>query len=68
MSITEKVLSLHKTLHIVQTRFLDGDEVLVNFSDGTAAVYEMEELEKLRPAAKKVSSQGSQKGQPTFAA
>jgi hypothetical protein len=60
---------MRKTLHIVQTSVLDGDEVLVNFSDGTAAIYEAEELEKLRPAPKeKVSTQRTPNGQPTFAA
>jgi hypothetical protein len=41
-------------LHIITTTFLDGNEVLVKFSDGTAAVFEAEELEKLRPAPKRV--------------
>jgi hypothetical protein len=52
--ITEKVMSSRKTLHIIETSILDGNEVLVNFSDGTAAIYEMDELEKLRPAPKKI--------------
>jgi hypothetical protein len=34
------------------TSYLEGDEVLVGFSDGTAAIYEAEELEKLRPTPK----------------
>jgi hypothetical protein len=42
----------HKPLHIITTRFLDGNEVLVGFSDGTAAIFEAEELEKLRPRPK----------------
>jgi hypothetical protein len=42
-----------KPLHIVETSFLDGNEVLVGFSDGTAAIYEAEELEKLRPIRKR---------------
>lgn len=41
-----------KALHIVTTRFLEGNEVFVRFSDGTAAIYEAEELEKLRPKPK----------------
>jgi hypothetical protein len=41
-----------KALHIVTTKFLEGNEVFVRFSDGTAAIYEAEELEKLRPKAK----------------
>jgi len=67
--ITEKLVSMRRTLHIVQTRFLDGGEVLVNFSDGTAAIYEAEELEKLRLAPKEIIRDGwAAGGQPTFAA
>ena len=52
--ISEQMMTTttRKPLHIVDTTFLDGNEVLVSFSDGTAAVYEAEELEKLRPAPK----------------
>ena len=42
-----------KHIHIIATSFLEGNEVLVRFSDGTAAIYEAEELEKLRPAPKR---------------
>jgi hypothetical protein len=42
-----------KPLHIVDTNFLEGNDVLVRFSDGTSAIYEAEELEKLRPSAKR---------------
>jgi hypothetical protein len=45
-------LSARKPLHIVSTTFLDGNDVLVGFSDGTTAIYEAEELEKLRPSPK----------------
>lgn len=49
-----------KALHIITTRFLEGNEVFVRFSDGTAAIYEAEELEKLRPKPKQrlTESQG----------
>ena len=47
-----KALGARKPLHIVATNFLDDHNVLVGFSDGTAAIYEPEELEKLRPAQK----------------
>jgi hypothetical protein len=43
---------VRKALHIVSTTFLAGNEVLVGFSDGTGAIYEAEELEKLRPTPK----------------
>jgi hypothetical protein len=43
-----------KALHIVTTKFLEDNEVFVRFSDGTAAIYEAEELEKLRPKAKHI--------------
>jgi hypothetical protein len=39
-------------LLIISTSFLAGNEVLVGFSDGSAAIYDAEELEKLRPAPK----------------
>lgn len=42
-----------KALHIVSTTFLEGNEVLVGFSDGTEAIYEADELEKLRPTPKR---------------
>jgi hypothetical protein len=67
--ITERLLSLRKTLHIVQTSFLDGNEVLVRFSDGTAAIYEAEELEKLRPSPKQmVEDRRVPESRPTYAA
>jgi len=50
--IAFKSMSKRKPLHIITTSFLDGNEVLVGFSDGTSAIYEAEELEKLRPVAK----------------
>jgi hypothetical protein len=49
-----RAMSTHKPLHIVDTSFLDGNDVLVRFSDGSAAIYEAEELEKLRPTPKQM--------------
>lgn len=43
-----------KPLHILTTKFLEGNEVLVQFSDGSAAIFEAEELEKLRPTPKRM--------------
>ena len=40
--------SERKPFHILTTKFLEDNEVLVHFSDGTAAIFEAEELEKLR--------------------
>jgi len=40
--------------HILSTTPLQGNEILVNFADGSSAIYEIEELEKLRPTAKKI--------------
>jgi hypothetical protein len=48
-----------RLLHILATSALAGDEVLVHFSDGSSAIYEMEELEKLRPTPKKVYAAGA---------
>ena len=57
-----------KTLHIVTTSFLQDNEVLVRFSDGTAAIYEAEELEKLRPRVKqKLPNQPHGGDQPQYA-
>jgi hypothetical protein len=50
--IWDEGMSARKPLHIITTTFLEGNEVLVRFSDGTAAIYEAEELEKLRPTRK----------------
>ncbi len=47
-------MSATKLLHILSTDVLDEDEVLVRFSDGTTAVYESAEFEKLRPRRKEV--------------
>jgi hypothetical protein len=52
--IAEKVKCAQKPLHIITTNFLNGNEVLVGFADGTAAIFEAEELEKLRPRPKHV--------------
>ncbi len=52
--ILEKLKSAHKPLHIIATDPLQGNEVLVRFSDGSAAIYEAEELEKLRPTPKQL--------------
>jgi hypothetical protein len=54
--IFDKAKYARKPLHIVTTSFLEGDEVLVEFSDGTAAIYAAEELEKLRPTPKRTPS------------
>jgi hypothetical protein len=50
--ICPRAISTHKLLLITSTSRLDGNEVLVNYADGTAAIYDAEELEKLRPAPK----------------
>jgi len=47
-------MSAMRLLHILSTDHLDEDEVLVRFADGTTAVYESAELEKLRPRQKEV--------------
>jgi hypothetical protein len=52
--------------HIISTSPLAGSEVLVNFADGSSAIYEMEELEKLRPTAKKIFA-ATTSGQSHFA-
>jgi hypothetical protein len=44
-----------------------GTDVLVHFSDGSSAIYEMEELEKLRPTAKKIFHAESGGQPPHFA-
>ena len=41
-------------LHILSTDHLTEDEVLVRFSDGSTAVFESAELEKLRPRRKEI--------------
>jgi hypothetical protein len=40
--------------HILSTSALEGSEMLVTFADGSSAVYDAEELEKLRPTPKRV--------------
>ena len=50
--IAPTAFSSRKLLLIISTKFLKGNEVLVGFSDGSSAIYDAEELEKLRPAPK----------------
>jgi hypothetical protein len=50
-------MKVRKLLHILATDSLGEREVLVRFSDGTTAVYEREELEKLRPRSKPYSDE-----------
>ena len=66
--IADKMISTRKPLHIIQTDFLDGNDVMLHFSDGTAAIYEAEELEKQRPAPKQViPANAPAEEQPVFA-
>lgn len=41
-------------LHIVGTRTLPDHHILVQYSDGSGAIFEPEELEKLRPVPREV--------------
>ena len=52
--IANKLTSMRKALHILKTAMMPGDEILVYFSDGSAAIFEAEELEKLRPSPKQL--------------
>jgi hypothetical protein len=52
--VPESSDSRGKPFHILSTTFLEGTEVLVSFSDGSAAIFEAEELEKLRPKPKQM--------------
>jgi hypothetical protein len=45
---------LPSLFHILSTSTLEGSEMLVTFADGSSAVYDAEELEKLRPTPKRV--------------
>ncbi len=47
-------MSTMRLLHIVSTDYLAEDEMLVRFSDGSTAVFEGAELEKLRPRRKEI--------------
>ncbi len=45
---------LSSLFHILSTSTLEGSEMLVTFADGSSAVYDAEELEKLRPTPKRM--------------
>ncbi|HWG18192.1 MAG TPA: hypothetical protein VN678_10040 [Acidobacteriaceae bacterium] len=45
---------LPSLFHILSTSTLEGSEMLVTFADGSSAVYDAEELEKLRPTPKRI--------------
>lgn len=64
----DKPISLRKALHIIDTISLEGNEVLVRFSDGASAIYEAEELEKLRPAPKQIIPARAPDSSPLYAA
>jgi len=57
--------SARRPLHIVNTTLLAGNEVLVHYSDGSAALFEAEELEKLRPTPKHVYASVPEQLPPT---
>lgn len=56
---SETSVSVRKPFHILSTSSMGQNEVLVHFSDGSAAVFEAEELEKLRPKPKRILSGSS---------
>jgi hypothetical protein len=62
--ISEKVDFARKPLHIIATDFLQDNDVMVHFSDGSSALYEAEELEKLRPIPKQTLPHARNGGQP----
>jgi hypothetical protein len=69
LSLTSKLQKQNcgrKALHIVTTSFLEDNEVLVHFSDGTAAIYEEEELENLRPKPKQTLPACPRTGEEPF--
>ena len=53
-----------RLLHILSTSSLTGNDVLVTFADGSSAIYEMDELEKLRPTPKQIFPATAAKHQP----
>lgn len=63
-----------KPFHIVNTTRLAENEVLVHYSDGSAALFEAEELEKLRPTPKQIYATAPEQlppspvAEPVFAA
>lgn len=59
--------SERKPLHIIATSPLANSEVLATFSDGSSAIYEAEELEKLRPRPKRVLPAPASGNQDRFA-
>ena len=50
----ENAMSTTNLLHILTTDQLGEGEILVRFSDGTTAVFDCAELEKLRPRRKEM--------------
>jgi hypothetical protein len=65
--LVDKARHARKALHIVTTSFLESNEVLVGYSDGTGAIFEAEELEKLRPKPKRTLSACPAGGPPLIA-
>jgi hypothetical protein len=53
-------MSPKEHLQIVNTDRIDGDEIVVGYSDATTAVYGVEQLAELKP--KKIASAGSSPG------
>ena len=50
----ENAMSTSRVLHILTTDQLNEGEILARLSDGTTAVFESSELEKLRPRRKEI--------------
>ncbi len=46
-----------RVLHIVATDSYRDGEIVVRFADGTTAIYQSEELEKLRPRRKDMTEE-----------
>jgi hypothetical protein len=57
-------MSADKDLEIVGADFINGRELIVEFSDGTSTVYSIEQLLKIRPTMSGRTKSKSQKAGP----
>jgi hypothetical protein len=57
-------MAADKALEFVGADFINGSELIVEFSDGTSTVYSIDQLLKIRPTKSGRTKRKSQKAEP----
>ena len=56
LALSEEPMSTEPELEVVSVERMDGNEIIVEFSDSTCATYTPQELADLRPQRQKINS------------